>query len=683
MIHLKNNILNSILQDKFNTPFNSIPFNKIILSEFIPSIKSEIKKTLKVIKSICYQSYEASFENTIEPLSLCGEQLELISSILFNINSAETNLEIQKITQEAAPLLTKFNNDVRLNKKLFLRIQKINAADKSHLTQEQITLLKKEYKSFVRNGALLNDEEKKILRLLDQKMATLSLNFGVNVLSDTQSFNLQITDKKNLNGLPNSSIELAMETAKSLKKNGWVFTLDYPSYIPFMKYCQNRSLRKKMSIAFGKRGFKKNKNNNEKIIFQIIRYRKERAFLLGYKSHAEFILEERMAKSEKNVISFLDDLKQKILPFAKKEWNDLVEFSKNKLKIQNIQKWDIVFVSERMRESLFKIDDEFLKSYFPLEQVLKGVFEITKKLYGLKFKLNKIIETYHETVSCYEVYNEKEHFYALLYTDFHPRPGKRSGAWMTSFLPQKNKQRPHVSIVCNFSPPTEKKPSLLSFQEVTTLFHEFGHALHGILANTNYSALSGTSVFWDFVELPSQIMENWCYQSDALNIFAKHYKTQELISEETIEKIKNAAYFQKGLETIRQLSYSYLDISLHGKSFEKINSIKNHEIKVLSDLSFTPDVYNNCISTSFSHIFQGGYSAGYYSYKWAEVLDADAFELFLEKGIFDKKTAKSFHDNILSMGGTNHPMKLYEKFRGKPPDPNALLKRSGLLMKQE
>ena len=407
--------------------------------------------------------------------------------------------------------------------------------------------------------------------------------------------------------------------------------------------------------------------------------RKKRAELLGYESHANFVLEERMAGSEENVNNFLEDLFNKALPAARKEWEQLESFAKENLNLNQLEKWDTAFVSEKLKQVQLDLDEQLLKPYFPLEKVKLGLFEIVGKLYGLSFKKNQDIEGYHEEVDVYEVFNSQGNFHALLYTDFFPREGKRNGAWMTSYRSQKKGQRPHISIVCNFSKPTASLPSLLTFQEVTTLFHEFGHALHGILADTTYGALSGTSVFWDFVELPSQIMENWCYEEEALKLFAKHYETDDVIPMKYIEKIKKVAHFQQGLQTLRQLGFGFLDLSYHNKKATEIKNIKEHEKKILDRVQFLDDYPENSTSTAFSHIFQGGYSAGYYSYKWAEVLDADAFELFLEKGIFDIETSKSFKENILSKGGTEHPMTLYKRFRGKAPDPKALLKRAGLV----
>ena len=668
------------LLSPFDTSYQSIPFSKIKSEHFIPALKKNIESALKQIDELTQQTASPSFENTMEPLQNTGALLERNSAILFNLNSAETSDAIQAVTQQAAPLLTKFQNDIRLNQALFERIKTIyNQRDSENLSNEQRTLLEKEYKAFVRNGALLSNDKKEMLREIDTEKAQLSLTFGEHILADTNNYQLHIKSEDDLKGLPDQVKEMAAEMAKSKNKEGWIFTLDYPSYVPFMTYAENRDLRKELSLAFGRRSFQDNDNNNTQIILRLIELRKQRAELLGYDSHAAFVLEERMANSETIVNNFLEDLYQKAYPAAQKEWQEMVDFAAKNLGINDFEKWDSAYVSEKLKQAQLDLDEQAIKPYFPLEKVKAGVFEIAEKLFGLRFTKNDKIEGYHQEVDVYEVYNKDDEFYALLYTDFFPRPGKRNGAWMTSFRGQKKGQRPHISIVCNFSKPTASTPALLSFQEVTTLFHEFGHALHGMLANTNYAALSGTSVFWDFVELPSQIMENWCYEKEALELFAKHHKTNAVIPMEYISKIKKAAHFQQGLQTLRQLGFGFLDLSYHGKEIEGIQDVKNHEKKILERVQFSKDQPDNCSSTAFSHIFQGGYSAGYYSYKWAEVLDADAFELFLEKGIFDSETAKSFEDNILSRGGTEHPMTLYKRFRGKAPDPNALLKRAGLV----
>tara|TARA_S200000501_G_scaffold176707_2_gene166372 strand:+ start:5843 stop:7864 length:2022 start_codon:yes stop_codon:yes gene_type:complete len=672
--------LENPLLHSFETPYKSIPFSKIKAEHYIPALKENIKNALQNIDKVAQQSAPPSFENTIEALQNAGNLLKRNSSILFNLNNAETSKAIQEVTQKTSPLLTKFQNDVRLNQNLFERIKTIyENREAENLSVEQLTLLKKEYKGFTRNGALLNDYEKDILREIDIEKAQLSLSFGENVLADSNSFEHHITDESQLKGLPDEVKEIAAETAKSKNKEGWIFSLDYPSYIPLMTYAEDRTLRQKMSNAFGRRGFQDNEQNNTAIILRLIELRKKRAKLLGYESHAAFVLEERMATSERNVKSFLEDLYEKAYPWAQSEWKEMEKFAIDNLGLSVIEKWDTAYVSEKLKLAKLDLDEQKLKPYFSLENVKAGVFDIAGRLYGLSFKKNTAIEGYHPEVEVYEVYNRVGIFYALLYTDFFPRPGKRNGAWMTSFRGQKAGQRPHISIVCNFSKPTTRTPSLLTFQEVTTLFHEFGHALHGILANTTYEGLSGTNVFWDFVELPSQIMENWCYEKDALKLFARHYETDELIPIEYIYKIKKIAHFQQGLQTLRQLGFGFLDLSYHSNMATEIKNIKAHESQILKRVQFLKDYPDSCSSTAFSHIFQGGYSAGYYSYKWSEVLDADAFELFLEKGIFDPKTAKSFEDNILSKGGTEHPMTLYRRFRGKAPDPKALLKRARLV----
>ena len=669
---------NPLLVD-FSTPFATLPFEQIKTADFLPAIEHEIDATLKEIELICTNPAEPTFENTLEAIEKSGAKLGVISGALFNLNSSETSTELQEITLKAAPLLTKLQNDIRLNAVLFERIKTVFEGNTDALSTEQKTLLEKEYKSFVRNGALLKEEAKITLREIDQQLAKLSLNFGEHVLADTNAFSLHIRNEDELRGLPQSAISMAKQMAEAKNLDGWLFTLDYPSYVPFMTYAENRELRQQMSKAFGQRGFQQNENNNEETILSIVQLKHQRASLLGYESHAAFVLEERMAKDEETVVAFLNDLKEKSYPKAKEEWEEILEYGKDRLGYTEVNKWDTSFISEKIKQERFAFNEEELKPYFSLPKVLKGLFKIVEKLYGLSFEINPKVEVYHPDVLTYEV-KKNGKFHAVLYADFHPREGKRNGAWMTSYRSQSKDQRPHISIVCNFSPSTKDTPALLSFNEVTTLFHEFGHALHGMLANTTYGALSGTSVSWDFVELPSQVLENWCYQPEALALFAQHYLTDELIPQSYIEKIVKAGQFQQGLQTLRQLSFGFLDLSWHGKNGPSITSVKEHETRIIQPFQFSEDSPESCMSTAFSHIFQGGYSAGYYSYKWAEVLDADAFELFLENGIFDTKTAQSFHDNILSKGGTEHPMKLYKRFRGKEPNPEALLKRAGLVV---
>jgi len=548
---------------------------------------------------------------------------------------------------------------------------------------EQKTLLEKQYKGFARNGANLNDIDKAALRKIDTSLSKLSLKFGENVLTETNAYEMHLVDEKQLSGLPDSAKEAALQLATERGKEGWIFTLDYPSYIPFLTYADNRALRKEMAIAAGKKGFQNNAYNNEQIVLDIVKLRHQRALLLGYKTHAHFVLEERMAETPEKVIAFSKDLLKKAKPAAEKEFTNLENYAKKLDGISQLQKWDGAYYSEKLKKEIFDLDQEILKPYFELENVIAGAFAIAHKLFDLNFETVATIDKYHEDVKTYNVTNTNGDFIAVFYADFHPRKGKRNGAWMTSYKPQQIKdsvnERPHVSIVCNFTKPTASKPSLLTFNEVTTLFHEFGHALHGMLANTTYNSLSGTSVSWDFVELPSQILENWCYEKEALALFAKHYQTGEVLPMEYVEKIKESASFHEGMQTLRQLSFGLLDMSWHSQDPSTISSIKDFEKSAFENTKLYPDVEENCMSTAFSHIFQGGYSAGYYSYKWAEVLDADAFEYFLEKGIFNKEVAHKFKENILSKGGTEKPMILYKRFRGKEPKPDALLKRAGLL----
>lgn len=675
----RNTMNNPLLQ-----PFNTAPFSKIKNEHFLPAISKLIAETKAEIDEITSNSEAPTFKNTVEALENTGEQLDRATSIFFNLNSAETNDEIQKIAQEVSPMLTGFSNDMLLNETLFERIKTVyNQKDSLNLSEEQHMLLDKKYKAFSRNGANLSEEKKTQLRKIDTDLSKLKLTFGENVLAETNKFELHITNEKDLSGLPEGVIEAAAQTAEEKGKEGWVFTLDYPSYVPFMTYADNRELRKKLAIAFGAKGFHNDALDNQQNVLQIANLRHQRANLLGYNSHAHFVLEERMAETPEKVKSFLNELLEKAKPAAQKEFDELTAFAKELDGIDHLEKWDGAYYSEKLKQKLFNLDDEKLKPYFELKNVINGVFTVAEKLYGLHFEEVQNIDKYHADVKTYEVKDDEGELVAIFYADFHPRAGKRNGAWMTSYKPQQirdgKNERPHISIVCNFTKPTASKPSLLTFNEVTTLFHEFGHALHGMLANTHYPSLSGTSVYWDFVELPSQILENWCYEKETLELFATHYKTGEVIPMEYVEKIKESATFLEGMATLRQLSFGMLDMAWHGSDPSGIKDVKAFEVAAFDDTQLYPDVKENCMSTSFSHIFQGGYSAGYYSYKWAEVLDADAFALFKQEGIFNKKVADRFKGFVLSQGGTMDPMELYIKFRGQKPDPEALLKRAGLL----
>ena len=674
----------SILTHHFNTKYNTAPFSKIKNEDFLPAFIKGIELAKAEIDAIVRNPIKPTFENTIEALAFSGDLLDRISSIFFNLNSAETNDEIQKIAQEVSPLLSEFGNDVRLNPDLFARVKTVyEQRDKLNLNPEQTTLLDKKYKSFSRNGANLPEDKKNQLREIDKELSKLSLQFGENVLAETQAYQLHIANESDLAGLPEGTIEAARSLAKSQEKEGWTFTLDYPSYVPFVTYANNRELRKKMAIAFGAKGFQNNEFDNQEIVLKIAKLRFDRAQVLGYATHAHFVLEERMAESPEKVKTFSNDLLEKAKSAALKEFAQLTAFAKELDGIDHLEKWDGAYYSEKLKQKLFNLDDEILKPYFQLEKVLDGAFAVAQKLYGITFEEIYEVDKYHEEVKTYAVKDEDDQLVAVFYADFFPRKGKRNGAWMTSFKSQYIKkeinERPHISIVCNFTKPTETKPSLLTFNEVTTLFHEFGHALHGMLANTTYPSLSGTSVYWDFVELPSQILENWCYEPEALALFAYHYETGEMIPMELVHKIKESASFQEGMATMRQLSFGLLDMGWHAQDPSNIKDIKAFETEQFAATQLYPDVKENAMSTSFSHIFQGGYSSGYYSYKWAEVLDADAFEYFQEKGIFNKEVATKFKENVLSKGGTEHPMILYKRFRGQEPKPEALLRRAGLV----
>ncbi|MEY4462506.1 MAG: hypothetical protein RLY98_1046 [Bacteroidota bacterium] len=674
----------TILTSTYTTPYNSAPFAQIQMSDYHAAFETTIAAARAEIDTISNNPEQPTFENTIEALDFSGQTLDRLSSIFFNLNSAETSEEMQKIAQEVSPLLTAFSNDISLNESLFHRVKAVyDQKDELTLTPEQATLLDKKYKSFARNGALLSEEKKSRLREIDTQLAKLKLTFGENVLAETNNYELHITTEADLKGLPEGAIEMARSLAESKAKEGWIFTLDFPSYLPFVTYADNRELRKEISIAAGKKAFQNNAFDNQKITIQIAKLRYERANLLGYETHAHFVLEERMAQHPDQVKTFLNDLLAKAKPAADKELAQLTAFAKELDGIEQLEKWDGPYYSEKLKQKLFNLDDEILKPYFQLENVLQGAFTIANKLFGLTFKEIDTIEKYHDDVQTFEVVDDKNELVALFYADFFPRKGKRNGAWMTSFKPQYIQngvnERPHISNVCNFTPPTPTKPSLLTFNEVTTLFHEFGHGLHGMLANTTYPSLSGTSVFWDFVELPSQMMENWCYEPEALALFAKHYETGEIIPQDYVEKIKESASFLEGMATLRQLSFGLLDMAFHSTNPTDITDIKAFEKAAFEGTSLYPDVTENCMSVSFSHIFQGGYSSGYYSYKWAEVLDADAFAYFQEKGIFNTEVATKFKDNILSKGGTEHPMTLYKRFRGQEPKPESLLKRAGLI----
>ncbi|MBT30968.1 MAG: peptidase M3 [Thalassobius sp.] len=673
------------LLEPFEAPFETAPFDQIKPEHFLPAIKKSIEIAKAEIAAITGNEEAPTFANTIEALERGGRLSGIVAGIFFNLNSAETNDEIQKLAREISPLLTEYHNDILLDEKLFERIKTVYEQKSQYdLTPEAATLLEKTYKSFVRNGAGLNEEDKTKLREIDKKLSQLSLEFGEHLLKETNEYMMVLEDEVELAGMPESLKEAAAALAEEKDKKGaWVVTMDYPSYVPFMTYCSNRPRREELYKVFASRGYKGDANDNREIVKQIVQLRQQRANLLGYKTHAHFVLEERMAESPVKVTDFLKELLDYSKPVANKDVEEVTEYAKKLDGLEKLERWDFAYYSEKLKKEKYAIDDELLKPYFKLENVIDGVFEVAKILYGISFKENKDIPVYHKDVKAYEVLDAAGKHKAVFYADFFPRAGKRAGAWMTSYRGQFKEDgkniRPHVSIVCNFTKPTSTKPSLLTFNEVTTLFHEFGHALHGMLAEGVYSSLSGTHVYWDFVELPSQIMENWAYEKECLDLFARHYETGEKIPEDLITRIKDSANFMEGYQTLRQLSFGLLDMGWHGTDTSGIDDVYTYEKELIKETELFPEVPGMLTSTAFAHIFQGGYSSGYYSYKWAEVLDADAFEYFKEKGIFNKEVSDLFQTHVLSAGGSEHPMELYKRFRGKEPSPKALLKRAGLI----
>lgn len=670
------------LVEKFNTPYESIPFENIKQEDFKPAIEQAIEDAKKEINEIVQNTDPPNFVNTIVALENVGKKLTIISSTFFNLNSAETNDYLQSLAEEISPMLTEYANDIILNEQLFEKIKIVyDTTLKSKLSQEEVRLLDKTYKDFSKNGALLSSEDKNNLRQISNELAILSVKFGQNVLKETNDYFLHISENKDMEGIPESIKEMAKQEAENRNLKGWVFTLHYPSYVPFITYSANRELRKEIYTAYMQRACKDNEYNNEDIIHKIVEFRSKKAKLLGFKTYADLILQERMASAPKLVYDFLYDLLHKAKPFAQKEIQDLKNIA-SRDGITEMMPYDHAFYAEKLRQEKFSFSEEELKPYFPLHQVLNAAFDVAKKLYGLTFIEREDIQKYHSEVKVYEVINDKGKHQALLYTDFFPREGKRAGAWMTSYKGQfktlSDNIRPHISIVCNFSRPNGEIPSLLTFSEVTTLFHEFGHALHGILANTTFESLSGTNVYWDFVELPSQFMENYVFEKEFLKTFALHYQKGDMLDEEKIDKIVASANFMQGYQTLRQIGLGLLDMAYHTDELTSDQGIEDFEVEKIKETQLYPHIKNTCISTSFSHIFQGGYAAGYYSYKWAEVLDADAFDYFKERGIFDKETASKF-ESLLSKGGTEDPMELYISFRGRRPQSEALLKRAGLL----
>ena len=670
----------------YNTPHETVPFNKISIGNFEPAILKGIEEEDKHIDAIVNNPQVPTFENTIEALENSGELLQKVSEVFFNLISAETTDEMDELAQKLSPLLSEHENNITLNEKLFERVKSVyENTDKETLTQEQRMLLQSCYDSFVRNGANLKEEDKQTYRRLTSELGVLSLQFSQNKLKDQNAFTLHVTEEADLEGLPESAIDAAKEEAKGRNMEGWVFTLQAPSYGPFLTYSAKRELRQQMYMAYNTICTHDNENNNINIVKQIVNHHREIAQLLGYKTYADYTLVKRMAQNSETVYNLLQQLLEAYKPTAEKEVEDVKQMAREMTgdKQFELQAWDFAYYSNKLKERDYQINSEMLRPYFELSKVKKGVFGLATKLYGISFKLNEDIPVYHPDVEAYEVFDKDGSFLAVLYCDFHPRKSKKSGAWMTSYKEQwtdkdgKN-SRPHVSVTMNLTKPTAEKPSLLTLSEVETFLHEFGHSLHGMFANTTYRSLSGTNVYWDFVELPSQFMENYAIEKEFLNTFAFHYQTGEPLPDELIEKIVRSRNFNVAYACLRQLSFGLLDMAYYTQETEFNADVKEFEKAAWKDTQLLPQVAEACMSVQFSHIMAGGYSAGYYSYKWAEVLDADAFSLFKQNGIFDTTTAQSFRDNVLSKGGTEPPMDLYVRFRGQKPSIDALLERNGI-----
>lgn len=666
----------------YNTPHQTAPFDKITIADYEPAILEGIRRENEEIDAIINNTETPNFDNTIVALTSTGELLEKATTVFFNLLSAETCDEMEDLAQKLSPILSEHSNNISLNEKLFARVKSVYE-QKPQLNAEEQMLLQKTYDGFVRSGANLDNESKERFRELSKKLSMLTLQFSQNHLQDTNDFQMHLTKESQVDGLPESALEAASICAKENDKEGWIITLQAPSYVPFMTYATNRSLREKLYMAYNTQCTHAEKNCNLDIVGQIVNTRMELAQILGYRNYAEYVLKNRMASNEQNVYNLLDQLLEAYEPTARKEVAEIEALAK-KTEGANfkLMPWDFSFYANKLREEKYSLNSEMLRPYFELSKVKEGVFGLATRLYGITFKENKQIPVYHPDVTAYEVFDRDGSFLAVLYTDFHPRRGKKSGAWMTSFKEQWIKDgensRPHVSVTMNFTKPTENKPALLTLGEVETFLHEFGHSLHGMFANTRFASLSGTNVWWDFVELPSQIMENFCIEAEFLNTFARHYQTGEPLPQELIDRIVKSRNFNVAYACLRQLSFGYLDMAYYTRTVPFTDNVIEFEKKAWANTQILPQIDSTCMSVQFGHIMAGGYSAGYYSYKWAEVLDADAFSLFKQKGIFNNDVAQSFRDNILSRGGTEHPMELYKRFKGCEPSIEALLKRNGI-----
>ena len=668
----------------YNTPHDTVPFDKIRLEDYEEAFMEGIRRDNEQIDKIINNPEKPTFDNTIvtsdEDKEGYYDLLGRVSAVFFNLMSAETNDEMDALAQKLQPILTQHSNDVRLNPRLFERIRQVHLHHR-RLTDEEQRLLDDCYDGFVRSGALLDEQGKERLRKLTEEASMLSLQFSQNLLKENKAFTLHITDEQQLDGLPDTAREAAAQTAKEMGKEGWVFTLDFPSYSPFMTYSTQRDLRKQMYMERNTVCTHNNSENNIDICKRLVNLRREIAQLLGFKTYADYVLKHRMASNVRNVYRLLDDLIDAYRPTAIKERDELTKMAHKD--VEKMMPWDSGFYSHKLQMKRYNLDAEMLRPYFELSKVIEGVFGLANKLYGITFRENKDIPVYHPDVKAYEVFDNDGSYLAVFYADFHPRKGKQGGAWMTEYqgqwITRKGENvRPHVSVVMNLTKPTEEKPALLTLGEVETFLHEFGHSLHGMFANTRFESLSGTNVWWDFVELPSQFMENYAVEKDFLSTFAFHYKTGEPMPDELIRRIKKSRNFMAASGCLRQVSFGLLDMAYYTQRKPFDDDILSFEKKAWKKAIIGTQLPDTCMTVQFSHIMAGGYAAGYYSYKWAEVLDADAFAVFKKHGIFDKQTAQSFRDNILSKGGTEHPMTLYKRFRKGEPTIDALLKRNGI-----
>ena len=680
-----NTSVNNPFLQPYATPHETVPFHLIRLEHYEPAIREGMRQEDEEIAAIVTNTEAPTFANTILPLAESGKLLERVTTVLFNLMSAETCDELEAIAEKMMPELSEHSNNISLSPELFARVKAVyEQRETLTLTPEERQLLEKTYDGFRRNGANLSDADKETYRRLSMELSTLTLRFSQNHLKETNRYELVLTQAEQLQGLPPSAVEAAAHTAAEKGKEGWVITFQAPSYVPFMKYSDCRDLRRELYMAYNTQCTHDNEQNNFDIVRQLVNHRMELARLLGYTDYADYVLRKRMAEDSAHVYRLLDDLLEAYTPAAHREVAE-VEALARRLEGDDFQlmPWDFSYYSEKLKNEKYQFDEEALRPYFELSRVKEGVFGLATRLYGITFRRNPDIPVYHPDVDAYEVFDTDGSYLAVLYTDFHPRAGKRSGAWMTSYKEQWTEadgtdSRPHVSVTMNFTKPTADKPALLTFSEVTTFLHEFGHALHGMFARTRFQSMSGTNVYWDFVELPSQFMENFAIEKDFLHTFARHYQTDAPIPDEWIQRIVDASNFNVAYSCLRQVSFGLLDMAWYTRREPFSGDVAAYERQAWQRAQLLPPVDGTCMSVQFGHIMSGGYSAGYYSYKWAEVLDADAFSVFKQHGIFDRATADSFRQHILSKGGTEHPMTLYKRFRGQEPTIDALLKRNGI-----